>query len=219
MGMRHLSRIALAAFTAGALVPAAQAAKPASPGAPTIAASAKRVVFGSPVTISGQVPAPDNAGVSVTLESDPFPFDAFRDVSTALTNATGGYSFANTPAANTKYRVNAKTKPARTSAEVLVQVRRRVTRRVSDSTPAVGQRVRFAGSVYPAKDGAAIQLQRRTSTGYKTIATTLLADAGTDRSSYRRTIRIRRNGTFRLVIPGDGAFIAGVSRRVSLRVH
>ena len=115
--------------------------------------------------------------------------------------------------------MNAKTKPQRNSAEVLVSVRRRVTRRVSDSTPAVGQRVAFAGSVFPAKDGATIQLQRRTSTGFKTIATTTLKDAGTDRSSYRRVVRIRRNGTFRIVVPADGAFIAGVSRRISLRVH
>ena len=217
--MNKPSRFALIALAAGALAPAAHAAKPAPPGAPTIASSASRVVFGSPVTISGQVPAPDNAGVSVTLESDPFPFDTFHDVTTALTTATGGYSFTNTPGANTKYRVNAKTKPSRSSSEVLVSVRRRVTRRVSDSTPAKGQRVRFAGSVYPPKDGATILIQRRSSTGYKTVATTLLKDAGTERSTYRRTIRVSRNGTFRLVVPADGAFIAGVSRRISLRVH
>ena len=60
------------------------------------------MVFGSPVTISGVAPSPDNGGVSVTLEQGhPFPFDTFRDISTALTNATGNYSFTNTPAMNT----------------------------------------------------------------------------------------------------------------------
>ena len=218
--MTKIPHIALAAIAAGALVPAAQAAKPAPAGAPTIAASPKRVVFGKSVTISGQLPAPNNvAGVSMTLQSDPFPYARFGNVATTLTNATGGYSFTNTPGANTKFHVVAKTKPQRTSPDITVGVRRRVTRGVSDSSPAKGQKVRCAGSVFPPKDGATIQLQRHTKTGYKTVATTVLKDAGNDRSSYRRSITIRRDGRFRVVIPGDGTFLAGISRSVTLRVH
>jgi hypothetical protein len=218
--MKKIPHIALAALAAGVLVPAAQAAKPAAPGAPTIATSAKRVVFGKSVTISGQEPAPNNvAGVSMALQSDPFPFGKFANVATALTNATGGYSFTQTPAANTKYHVVAKTKPQRTSPVVLVGVRRRVTRGVSDATPVHGSKVRFAGSVFPPKDGATIQIQRHTNTGYKTVATTVLLDAGNDRSSYHRSITVRRNGRFRIVIPGDGTFLAGISRSVALHVH
>ncbi len=218
--MKKIRYFALTAVVAGALAPAAaQAAKPA-PGAPTIASSAKRVVFGKAVTISGQLPAPNNvAGIGITLQSDPFPFGKFDNVTTALTNATGGYSFTNTPGANTKYHVIAKTKPQRTSADVLVGVRRRVTRGVSDSTPAAGSKVRFAGSVFPAKDGATIQLQRRTKTGYKTVTTTVLKDAGNDKSSYSRSITVRRDGRFRIVIPGDGTFLAGISRSVLLNAH
>jgi hypothetical protein len=217
--MKKIPQIALIALAAGALAPAAQAAKPTA-GSPTITPSAKRVVFGKPVTIAGQVPAPNNvANVTVTLQSDPFPFGKFGNVTTALTNATGGYSFTNTPGANTKYRVIAKTKPDATSAEALVGVRRRVTRGVSDATPASGTKVKFSGSVFPPKDGATIQLQRRTKTGYKTIATTVLKDAGNDRSSYSRSITVRRDGRFRLVIPGDGTFLAGISRTVVLNAH
>ena len=221
MSMKKIPHIAIAAIAAGALVPAAaEAAKPAPPGAPTIAASAPRVVFGKSVTISGQEPAPNNvAGLTIQLQSDPFPFGKFANVATALTNATGGYSFTNTPAANTKYHVIAKTKPQRTSASVLVGVRRRVTRFVSDGTPAVGQKVRFSGSVYPPKDGATIEIQRHTKTGYKTVATMPLLDAGNLRSSYHRSIAIHIDGRFRVLIPGDGTFLAGISPSVVLHVH
>lgn len=219
--MKKIPQIALVAMAAGALAPAAaQAAKPPAPGAPTITSSAKRVVFGKAVTISGQLPAPNNvAGVDITLQADPFPFGKFDNVTNALTNATGGYSFTNTPGANTKYRVNAKTKPQKNSIELLVGVRRRVSRVVSDITPAEGQKVRFSGSVFPAKDGATIQLQRRTKTGYKTIATTVLKDAGVDHSKYSRSITVRRDGRFRIVVPGDGTFLAGLGRSATLRVH
>jgi hypothetical protein len=218
--MKKIPHIALTALVAGALAPAAALAAKPSAGAPTITPSAKRIVFGKSVTIAGQVPAPNNvAGVTVTLQADPFPFGKFDNVTTALTNATGRYSFTSAPVANTKFRVNAKTKPAANSAEVLVGVRRRVTRAVSDATPAAGQKVRFAGSVFPAKDGATIQLQRHSKTGWKTVTTTVLKDAGTDHSRYSRSITVRRDGRFRIVIPGDGTFLAGISTSVVLNAH
>ena len=218
--MRRTPTIATLALALGAtIVPAAQAAKPpASASAPTIGAKPATIVFGRSTAISGQLPGPGNAGVGITLEANPFPFAAFKDVATVLTNASGGYGFMHAPALNTRYRVSAKTKPPTRSAEVLVNVRKRVTLRVSDATPRRGQRVRFAGSAFPAHDGLAVSLQRRTSRGFRTVATSVLRDAGDTRSSYRRTLRIRASGTFRVVVAKDADHAAGISRRITLRV-
>jgi len=40
----------------------------------------------------------------------------------------------------------------------------------------------------------------------------VLKDAGNDKSSYSRSITVRRDGRFRIVIPGDGTFLAGITR-------
>ncbi len=193
----------------------------------TIKASPTRVTFGRSTTISGQLTGTGNAGVEVTLEANPHPFTGgFKATnSKTTTSATGTYSFAVTPALNTRYRVSAKTRPPVTSAEVTVNVRVRVSFRLSDRTPAVGQRVRFSGIVTPGHDGRIARIQRRTSTGrWATVARATLRAAtpvnGVARSRYAKRLRIRRSGTYRVrVTPGDGDHVLGTSVRRRARVH
>jgi len=200
---------------------------PGAQNAVTIGATPTTVTFGRATTIAGQVTGPGNAGVQVTLEEDPFPFgDGFKATTlTATTDASGNYTVAVTPSLNTHYRVAAKTSPPVTSGEVAVNVRVKVSLKLSDSTPAAGQVVRFSGLVLPAHNGKTVQIQRRTSSGrYKTIATTTLVATkpanGVERSKFAKRIRVRSNGIYRArVAPGDGDHLTGLSTRRRVKVH
>jgi len=205
----------LIAITALAALPAvALAAKPA-PHSVTIAAPAA-ITFGHAATISGTT----SPNTSVTLRADAFPFNgAFGQVATVTSNATGAYTFSVKPDANTHYRVTAKTHPTAQSPVATVSVRWRVTRTVSTRHPKKGSRVRFSGSVSPAHNGAVAELQRRTSSGFKTVKTATLTAGTATSSHYSLRVRVKRNGTYRVRVEADAAHLAGNSRRVTLKVH
>jgi hypothetical protein len=192
----------------------------------TLKAVPTTVIFGRGTTLSGKVTGPSNSGVKVTVEQNAYPFTGgFKTAGTAVTNAQGAYTLAVVPSLNSRYRVTAKTQPPVTSSEVLVNVRVKVSLKLSDSTPRRGQRVRFSGTVVPAHNGKVARIQRRTSTGgWRTIAkTSLIATTpvnGVARSKYTKRIRIFRNGTFRVrVSPADGDHVTGYSARRTARVH
>jgi len=188
----------------------------------TIAAAPRVVRFGRQVTISGTVLG--NPGVKVELQQTPFPFtDPFTKLAEGTTDAAANYSFLAGPALNTRYRVEAKASPPATSADVTVLVRPKVGLRLGDRTPARGARVRFKGSVLPAHDGSRVRIQRKTRTGWKTLATALLKPAtpvdGVARSRYARRIRVNRSGTYRTVLPSHDDHARGKSRRRHVDVH
>jgi hypothetical protein len=194
-----------------------------SPGL-SIAPRPNPLVWGGATTISGQLTgARQIAGVDVTLRQNPYPYTGgFKALATVKTDAQGRYAFTRRPKLNTRYEALAKPRPGRnvTSQVLEVRVRTKVTLRLSDSTPARGQRVRFSGSVYPAHDGRIVSLQRRTSTGrYVTVARTralhVLSGA---RSSFARTLRIVAGGTYRAYVGGHADHSAGFARR-SIVVH
>jgi hypothetical protein len=201
-------------------------APPAPQNTVTITATPTLLTFGRTTAVAGQLTGPNNANVQVTLEENPYPYTGgFK--ATALsttTNATGGYTIAAAPGANTHYRVTAKAKPPVTSPEVAITVRPKVTLRLGDTTPRRGQRVRFSGTVTPAHDGKVARIQRRTRTGWTTVGrATLVAGTpvnGVARSKFARRVRISRSGTYRVrVTPADGDHAAGTSPRRRARVH
>jgi hypothetical protein len=184
-----------------------------------------KVVFGKATTISGQVTGAGNAGVTVELEAQPAPYSSgFKAAGTVVTDANGGFSFTVTPQLSTAYRVDAKTKPRVRSGEATVLVAMKVGLRVSDRTPARGQAVGFGGSVRPAHDGKTASLQRRTRTGFKTIATVTTVAAtpvnGVTRSTYYFKRKVRRTGRYRVIVAsGETDHVDGRSRSRRLRVH
>lgn len=196
-------------------------------GAVTIAASRSIVPFRRPVAITGTVPGPQNANVTVTLEESRYPYtQGFRATDQSVaTDASGQYRLVVLPEVNTRYRVVAKAKKRPTSGEVEVRVRVRVSLGVSDRTPSAGERVRFSGKVLPAHDGRRARIQRRTASGrWKTVARARLRAAkptvnGTARSRFVKRVRVRNDGVYRVrVAPGDGDHLAGNSRRRSIDV-
>lgn len=221
---------ALAALVALPAVAPGQGQKPPKPqrppgqGALTLDAKPTTIVFGEATAIEGRLSGTSNdAGTTVRLEADTTrPYgDKYDDTGlTTRTEPNGRYAFSVKPALNTQYRAVAQASPPVTSNPRLVVVRTKVGLIVSDTTPRRGRRVRFRGTVAPAHDGGTALIQRRTSTGaFATVARTTLVDAGDAVSRYSRRVRIRRDGVYRVKVPGDTDHVNGFSRLRTLDVH
>jgi hypothetical protein len=192
-------------------------------GDPTIAATPNPILFGRSTMISGGLKGSDVAGKTIELQHDPFPFGTtYETIATTTTNADGDYSFKVSPGLNTNYRTVAKLDPEQMSPNVQVGVRMRITRRVDDYTPNVGQEVTFTGTVKPAHDGRTVYIQRRNSEGeWRTKATTTLDDAPEEAgnvSTYSRDLRISRDGVYRVKVNTHGDHLGNKTRRVRLDV-
>jgi hypothetical protein len=206
-----ISAAALAAIAA----PSAQGAP--TPQTLTMSASATTMKFGGSVTLSGKLAGGKFDAKNVTVREDPFPIDGFSNGGSATTNATGDWSLAVQPFANTRYQ--ARSGKAESPA-LDVMVRPAITLKLSDRTPRRGQRVTFSGTLCPEHDGVTIALQRRGASGWRTVAKPVLADVATTTcSSYTRKLRVRRNGAYRARFLGDADHVAGNSRVRRARVH
>ena len=232
--MKHGAlKISIAAATIGLAVPLAATAhhRPGHTGGDTtarlsIAADPEPVLWGNNATISGRLRGPENAGKTIELQHDPHPYGADYNpdpLARTTTNGNGFYTFTIAPARNTNYRVRTNTDPRQLSGNFKLHVRMRINRRVGDRTPRRGQRVAFVGAVAPAHDGEIIRIQRRGSDGvFRTVARTRLTDAGDEfqtNSFYERRLRIRRDGTFRAQVSGDGDHSGNSTAPVRIDVH
>ena len=219
----EMNRILTAAAVLAALasVPAATAQKPPDkpkkqPGEPgrqagalSLAITPNPVKFGRSVTISGTLTGPNPTGRTITLREDPFPFDDLLNVGTVDTDAAGNYSFVRSPTMNTNYQVR---RGGVESQTVTVAVKPRVSLRFGDRTPPAGKRIRLRGKVCPEHDGGTLEIQRRKARGqWRTVARVTMEDAGTC-SSYRRRLRVRRDGAFRTFFAADSDHAAARSR-------
>jgi hypothetical protein len=208
--VRRSTAFATAVLAAAALLPAiAGAQKPPKGGTLTLSAAPNPVVAGGSLTLTGKLTAATPADQKISLRLDPFPFDNFANAGDARTNATGDFSLVQRPTANTRYQARMGNDE---SPIVTVLVRPRVTLRLSDNTPAAGQRVRFAGRVCPEHDGVNVAIQRRSGGRFGTVRRAKLRDIpGSTCSSYRRRIRVGSDGSYRAVIRGHADHARGVS--------
>ena len=214
-----ITSVALLAGVAAliAIVVPGAGAQPNRGGALTIGANPTEIKVGGSVTLSGKLTGSNVSGRNVRVEQDPYPLGSFDSAGNAETNATGDWSLVVKPTANTRYRARSGNVD---SATVDVLVRPSVTLRLSDRTPRRGQRVRFSGRVCPEHDTVAIKLQRRTKSGWRTLASPVLADLpGTTCSKFARRLRVRRDGAYRARFVGDADHAAGNSRVRRARVH
>jgi hypothetical protein len=197
-------------------VPAVYAQKPQSRNI-TISPNTATVKFGGAVTLSGKLTGNNSGGRTVTVEADPFPVDTFASAGTTTTNASGDWTFAHSPTANTRYRARSGNAESKT---VDVLVRPAITLKLSDRTPAAGQRVRFSGRLCPEHDGTAIALQRRSGKRWRTVTRPVLKDVpGATCSSYSKHLRVRRDSAYRARFLGDADHAAGNSRVRRANVH
>jgi len=208
--------LAIAATALAVVAAPALGAKP-EPKSLTIGATPTTIKFGGTATLAGKLNGANNANRPVIVEEDPFPLDTFTNAGTTTTNATGDWLLGVKPTVNTRYRARSGTADSKT---VDVLVRPAISLRLSDRTPARGQRVRFSGTLCPEHDGVAVALQRRTASGWRTVAKPVLKDVvGATCSSYSKRLRVRRDSAYRTRFLGDADHAAGNSRVRRARVH
>jgi hypothetical protein len=183
----------------------------------TLSGSPTTVKFGGTVTLSGKLTGSNVDGRNVHIEQDVLPLDSFARAGETTTNTTGDFTLALKPTANSRFRASSGSVDSNT---VDIAVRPLVTLKLSDRTPRRGQRVRFFGRVCPEHDGVRVALQRRSSSGWRTIARPLLADVpNTTCSKYSVRRRVRRDRAFRARFLGDVDHAAAKSRIRRAHVH
>ena len=179
---------------------------------------------GGRTLIAGTLSGTGNAERQVVLQSNPFPYtQGFQNASDIhLTNSDGSFSFPilSVPL-NTQYRVVLPNVPAVQSPIVSVGVAPKVgvkAKRVRRT--ARGAIFRFSGRVTPAHDGTQIAIQRLKGDTWVTISGTIAKHRSSTASRYRKSVRLRRGGTFRVFAgTNDGDHVPSVSRSVKLRVR
>jgi hypothetical protein len=186
----------------------------------SLAATPNPATWSTGTTLSGQLTGTGNAGRTVKLQQKAFPYTAtFTDVGNQLiTDAAGSFSFP-VPllTVNTQFRVVTVDKPTVVSPIVLVGCAVRVGVRVSAKRVRRGQRVRFSGHVTPANDGALYAVQRLKKGVWVTVKGGSLRHESTTSSRYRKTLRVRHFGSYRVFVGVNNQNTSGVSRQLRLR--
>jgi hypothetical protein len=186
----------------------------------SLTASKNPVLFGSPVTLSGQVFGSAAAGVTVSLQENPYPFNGYNEVATAATDATGHFAFLRTPVTNTAYRVVAQTTPRGTSTTALVLEQDKVSLTASTSRPKRGRSVLFTGFAAPPRVSSQVYIQRLGRSGWRTVLRATQAPT-TKPLSASFAVRLRKvvSGLYRAYVPIGFDHVAGASsaRRITVR--
>jgi hypothetical protein len=187
----------------------------------TLAASPNPVTFGGSSTLAGTLSGSGNANRPVQLQQNPFPFTAgFSNVGNAqLTNAQGAFSFALlTVPLTTQYRVIVTDKPSVVSPVVTISVNVIVRTKVTHTHIHRGQKVRFSGTVRPALTNVPFAIQKLNSKRHwVTVAGSVTHPGGKGFSIYRKTVRIRHGGKYRVYVGTSGTFTQNVGRTIRIR--
>jgi hypothetical protein len=160
------------------------------------------------------------AGITVTLQENPYPFSGWNEVSTTTTDASGRYQFIRQLKTNTAWRVVAQTKPAGTSNTAFVLQQDTVTLKASTSRPKRGHSVLFTGFATPARFGSPVYIQRLGKRGWRTVLTAKLTITSIpDTVSYAVRLRRAVSGVYRAYVPGGYGHLADASPAKRIRVR
>ena len=179
---------------------------------------------GGVATLTGKLTGTGNGGQVVVLEQNPAPLadGVFQPAGReATTDDQGNFKFTGVVVpVNTQFRVRTAQGPQTVSDPATVQVRLKVSFKVSDKTPHKGERVRFRGRIWPEHDGKVVAIQRRKDGKFRTIKRIVARDvAEKPFSRYKTRVRVRSTGVYRVVArPGDEDHVSGFSRKRKLRV-
>jgi hypothetical protein len=194
------------------------------PTALELTAAPNPVTFGGTTVFSGRLAGTDNAGQPVTIERRDFPYTGAW-VATGLqgtTAADGAFAFppAGVPV-TAQFRAVAPRRGNLRSAVATVEVALRVGTATSATRVRRGARLKFHGSIRPARPGAPVGIQKRTSTGrWVTVAGTFTRGGNRDFSTYTRTIRPPRGGTYRIFIAvADGNYVSAAGREIRISTY
>ena len=163
----------------------------------SLAASPNPVKLGTGTTLAGTLSGTGNAGRKIVLQSNPWPYtQGFLNASNELlTNSAGGFSFPilSLPF-NTQYRVVMPERPAVVSPIVTAGVKFYVGSKVNKKRVQRGKKIRFSGTIKPARPGANIAFQKKSNGQWVSINGTVVRSGG----KYSKSIKIRRGGSYRV---------------------
>lgn len=185
----------------------------------TSSQSAKTIVYGSAVTVSGKLSRSDDgsglASQDVELrywrKGSP---NSWKSAGTAHTAADGAYSYAWKPTASYEFNVSfvpffGDYWPSETSVRS-VAVRQRVSGAWADSTIRRGTTAKFSGSVAPNHAGKTIYLQRHRADGsWYTERSTSLSSSST--YTFSRSFSTAKSYYYRTYIRADAYHASGWS--------
>lgn len=187
----------------------------------TLIAQPNPVLFGRGTTLAGVLTGTGNAGRQIQLQASAFPHTAgFANVGNPqVANAQGAFAFTLlTVGLNTQFRVTLPSKPEVMSPIVGVGVMPRVSTHVSARTVPTGGRVRFSGTIRPARNGMRVVIQRLRGRRWGFVAATKARKGGERFSRYAKRIQIRKGGGYRVLVESaDGSYVAGAGRSIKIR--
>lgn len=182
----------------------------------TLGAAPDPVSLNRPVTIAGTLTGTGNANREVVLQSNPFPYtQGFMTVGNPqLTGPTGAFSFTLAAVGlNSQFRVLMPKNLSVVSPIVFVGVKPLVTTHVRRR----GRVLRFSGSVRPALVGIRVSIQKRRHHRWVTVGRALTHHGTATRAVYRKRVRQRTGGTYRVLVQPQGNYVNAAGRHV--RVH
>ncbi len=185
----------------------------------TLAANPNPIPAGGGTTLSGTLSGTGNGGRQVVLQDNPFPYTrGFANLGNAqVTDANGNFAFTllSVPV-TTQYKVLMPQKSSVVSPIVIAGVAVRVSTHVSHTHIHRGSRVRFSGTIRPARDGVQVAFQKHRDGRWITIGGTVARHAGSSFSRYARSVKINRGGTYRVFAGVEGEFVSGTGRSVHI---
>ncbi|HWT22060.1 MAG TPA: fibronectin type III domain-containing protein [Solirubrobacteraceae bacterium] len=187
----------------------------------TLGANPNPVIAGRATTLSGVLAGSQNAGRRIRLVANAFPYTTgFQTVGNeVLTDAQGNFAFPilSLPV-TTQFQVQVSASPEVQSAILTVGAAVRVTTRVRRKKLRRGVSARFAGRIFPARDGVLVEIQRRLPDGqWRTMRRTFARHARPGYSRYVRRVRVRARGIYRVLVTSEGQYVSNASREVLVR--
>jgi hypothetical protein len=181
-----------------------------------ITANPVSVLVDQGTTLSGILAGSENAGKTIVVQYDVFPFgDNWTNVASGTSDPTGAYSIVGPGLQQTsQVRTTAGTNPVVTSQPITITVGLVATLRASSRHIKRGTKVGFSGSVRPGQAGAPVLIQKRAGAGWKTVAR---ARQGAQGFSLR--VKLRAGGQFRAAVSAaTGGNTPGVTGAVAVSV-
>jgi hypothetical protein len=189
----------------------------------SLAANPNPVTFGGGTTLAGNLSGTGNAGQTIILRQNPFPFTAGLQPfgNPVITDQAGNFAVAllSVPI-TTQYQATVSGKSV-SSPILTVQVAVRVGTKVNHQRVRRGRKVVFTGSIRPARDGAQVAVQKLGRSGkWVTVAGTITRHRSSALSVYRKSVRVRRGGQYRVFVGlQDGNFTSGVGRTITIHTR
>jgi hypothetical protein len=203
-----MRRLAVTAVLFGVLAAPAVAAAPARI---TIVSVFDPIKVGENGFVNGQLvsEADDQEGQTVGLEESPYPFTTWTPVAAATADFRGFYTFRVKPALTTHYRTVSQGMTS--EREVPISVAPRIGFK---AMPDGKSRIRYSGTLSPAKDGQSVTVQRQHSNGsWSSVASVTLKGGG---KTFAGRLRARKTTVLRARFVSDGAHTDGYSRAVRI---